>query len=79
MGFYSTHQWRNGAITTVERIGDNDISIRVQGPNEQMLMDIVLGEYESLCLAQSILSVLTKGMEDNSHGETKESAGNRAG
>ena len=60
MGFYSTHKWKNGAITTVERIDDNELSLRVQDDGEKMLADIVLGEYEALCLAQSILSVLTK-------------------
>lgn len=60
MGFYSTHQWKNGAITTVQRIDDNLLSLRVQDDKEQMLADLELGEYEALCLAQSILSVLTK-------------------
>lgn len=60
MGYYSTHQWKNGAITTVERIDETTLSLRVQDDKEQMLADIVLGEYEALCLAQSLLSVLTK-------------------
>ena len=59
MGFYSTHIWKNGAITTVERIGDNDISLRVQDSDENMLVDIIAGEYEMLWIAHSILSVLT--------------------
>lgn len=59
-GYSSTHQFDNGVITTVESLSDGDISIRVQGENEQMLTDIVCGQYEALCLAHSILSVLTR-------------------
>lgn len=58
-GFYSTHQFNNGVMTTVESLSDEEISIRIQGENEQMLTDIVTGRYEALCLAHSILSVLT--------------------
>ena len=61
MGYYSTHQWKNGAITTVERLDENTLSLRVQDDKEQMIADLELGVYEALCLAQSILSVLTKG------------------
>jgi hypothetical protein len=58
MGFYSTHKWLNGAITTVERVSDTELNIRVQNDKEEMLTDIVMGEYEAICLAHSILSVL---------------------
>lgn len=58
-GFYSTHQFNNGVMTTVESLKNDEISIRIQGENEQMLADIVTGPYEALCLAHSILSVLT--------------------
>lgn len=58
MGFYSTHRWNNGAITTVEREDDETVSLRVQDDNEKMLADLIMGDYEALCLAHSILSVL---------------------
>lgn len=62
--FYSTHQFDNGVMTTVESLADDEISIRVQGENEQMLTDIVCGRYEALCLAHSILSVLTNHSDE---------------
>jgi hypothetical protein len=65
MGFYSTHQWLNGAVTTVERVSDKEINIRIQDPNEKMLADVVMGEYEALCLVHSITSVLTNPGEDD--------------
>jgi len=57
--FYSTHQWANGTIITLQRLSDSLLSLRIQGENEQMLADIEVGEYELLCLAHSILSVIT--------------------
>lgn len=63
--FYSTHQWTNGAISTVERLDDASLSIRLQDEKENMLTDVVLGEYEALCLAHSILSVLTHNDDVN--------------
>jgi hypothetical protein len=57
--FYSTHQFNNGVVTTVESVENDDLSIRVQGENEKMLVDVVCGRYVALCLAHSILSVLT--------------------
>lgn len=60
MGFYSSHVWKNGAIITVERQSDTEISIRVQDDSEKMLADFAMGEYEALCLINSITSVLTK-------------------
>ena len=62
--FYSTHQFENGVMTTVESLPNNEISIRVQGENEQMLADLVTGPYEALCLAHSILSVLTNHSDE---------------
>lgn len=65
MGFYSTHIWNNGAIIAVERLNDTELSIRVQAPNEgDMLVDMVMGEFEALCLMQSITSVLTKNDDE---------------
>lgn len=57
MGNYMTHEWDNGAVTTVERVKDG-LSIRIQGEDENMLTDVVMGTGEALCLAQAILSVL---------------------
>ena len=51
-------------MTTVESLPNNEISIRVQGENEQMLADLVTGPYEALCLAHSILSVLTNHSDE---------------
>lgn len=65
-GFYSTHQFMNGCVTTVEDLGDKTLSIRVQDAEERMLADIVCGEYEALCLAHSILSVVTHPEDDES-------------
>lgn len=59
MGYYSTHEWGNGAVTTVQRTDDGDLNLRIQDPQENMLCDVVIGEYEALCLAHSILSVAT--------------------
>lgn len=62
MGFYSTHEWLNGCIVTAELLDDGaGVSLRIQDEQEQMLCDIELGEHEALCIAHSILSVLTKG------------------
>ncbi|HJP81424.1 MAG TPA: hypothetical protein VJ841_03470 [Candidatus Saccharimonadales bacterium] len=58
--YISQHQWVNGDTVTVEK-KDDDISIRIQGENENMLWDIVVGEYEAMCIAHSLLSVLTNG------------------
>lgn len=65
MGFYSIHQWANGAIITAERIADDEISVRVQAPNEgDMLVDMVIGDHEALCLIHAMASVLSKKDED---------------
>ena len=64
MGFYSTHQFNSGMMFTVEDLGDDTLSIRIQGLNENMLADIICGRYESLCLAHSILSVMTNPSEE---------------
>ena len=63
--FYSTHQWANGKVTTVQSLGSGLLSLRIQGENEQMLVDITVGEYELLCLAHSILSVITNPTNTN--------------
>ena len=63
-GFFSTHSFDNGVMTTVEDMGDKVLSIRVQGEDEAMLVDIICGEHEALCLAHSILSVITNPGED---------------
>lgn len=60
MGYTSTHQWANGAITTVEKIGDSELNIRVQDDKENMLADFVMGYYEAMCLMQSMTSVMTR-------------------
>ena len=61
MGFYSTQMWQNGAIISVERTDTDEVSIRVQAPNEgEMLVDMVIGDFEAMCLVSSIMSVLTK-------------------
>lgn len=68
MGFYSTHQWANGAIITAERHSDNEISLRVQAPNEgEMLVDMIIGEHEALCLIHAMASVLSK-KDDEAYG-----------
>jgi len=68
MGFYSTHSWANGAIITVERYNDDEISVRVQAPNEgEMLVDMIMGEHEALCLIHAIASVLSK-KDDEAYG-----------
>ena len=59
MNFSSTHRWNNGAITVVEYLGKDKVNLRIQSSDETMLADVVMGEYEILCLAHSILSVLT--------------------
>ncbi len=65
MGFYSSHIWKNGAVMTVERVNDKEISIRIQAPNEgKMLTDLVMGEFEALCLIAAMTSVLTKRDDD---------------
>lgn len=64
MGFYSSHMWANGAILTVERVSDKEVSIRVQDDKEQMLADFNMGEYEAICLIHAITSVLTKSDDD---------------
>jgi len=56
--FYSTHEWANGAVSTVSKQGDM-LSIRIQDESENMLTDITLGEIEALSIAHSILSVIT--------------------
>lgn len=60
MGYTSTHQWANGAITTVEKIGESELSIRVQDEKENMLADFVMGYYEAMCLMQSMTRVMTR-------------------
>lgn len=67
MGFYSTHRWKNGAITTTERLTADKLNIRIQNSDEVMICDVVMGEYEALCLAHSILSVLanTEAVDEN--------------
>ena len=65
MSFYSTHQWVNGAVSTVEIQGDGKISIRIQDDKENMLTDIIVGRQAALCIAHSILSVLTHPSADN--------------
>jgi len=60
MGYSSTHQWANGAITTVERVGESELNIRVQDEKENMLADFVIGYYEVMCLIHSITSVMTR-------------------
>ncbi len=57
--YTSTHLWNNGCVVTVEK-KDNEIELRIQDDKENMLCDIVAGEYEALCIAHSILSVMTK-------------------
>lgn len=65
MGFYSSHIWKNGAILTVERANEKEISIRIQAPNEgKMLADFLMGEFEALCLISAMTTVLTKRDED---------------
>ena len=65
-GFYSTHAYQNGVVTTVQEHSETEVNIRIQGENEAMLTDIVVGNYEALCLAHSILSVLThKNVEES--------------
>ena len=58
MGFYSTHTWADGGVTTVERTASGEFNIRIQDENEQMLVDVYMQEYAAICLAQSILSVV---------------------
>lgn len=65
--FYSSHLWNNGAVITVERASENEISVRVQAPDEKMLADFLMGEYEAICLIHSITSVLTN-TEDYENG-----------
>lgn len=57
--FQSTHQWKNGAVVTAKKVGDK-INLRVEDDYEQMLCDVFFGEYEALCVAHSLLSVITK-------------------
>lgn len=65
MGFYSSHMWANGAIITAERHSDTEISVRVQAPNEgDMLVDMIIGEHEALCLIHAMASVLSKKDDD---------------
>ena len=64
MGFYSSHMWQNGAIITVERYSDTEISVRVQDDKEKMLADFLMGEHEALCLVHAITSVLSKKDDD---------------
>lgn len=64
MGFYSSHMWQNGAVLTVERVSEDEVSIRVQDDQEKMLADFVMGKYEALCLIHAISSVLTKKDDD---------------
>lgn len=65
MGFYSSHMWQNGAIITAERFSDTEISLRVQAPDEgAMLVDMVMGEHEAICLIHAITSVLSKKDDD---------------
>lgn len=65
MGFYSSHMWQNGAIITAERYSDTELSIRVQEPNEgKMLVDMIMGEHEAICLVHAITSVLSKKDDD---------------
>lgn len=65
MPFYSSHMWQNGAIITAERYSDTEISVRVQAPNEgEMLVDMIIGEHEALCLIHAMASVLSKKDED---------------
>jgi hypothetical protein len=65
MGFYSSHLWANGAIVTSGRYSDTEIYIKVQAPNEgEMLVDIIMGEHEALCLIHAMASVLSKKDEE---------------
>jgi hypothetical protein len=56
--------WENGAVITVERKNPKEISVRIQDENEKMLADFLMGEYEAMCLIQSITAVLTKQDDD---------------
>lgn len=63
MGFYSSHIWNNGAVLTVEKVNNTEISIRIQDDNETMLADFIMGNAEAMCLVQSIMTVLTTDIE----------------
>lgn len=61
--YTSTHVFDDGNTVTVEKLS-SEVGIRIQGDDEVMLCDIVMPSFSALCIAQSILSVLTKGEED---------------
>lgn len=64
MSYYSTHQFKNGAVVTAERVDNrSEISIRIQGEGENMLADLVCDELTAICIAHSILSVIVKDVE----------------
>ncbi len=56
--------WANGMIVTAEIGDDKSINLRIQGTQERMLCDVIMGECEALAVAQSILSVLLHGKGD---------------
>jgi hypothetical protein len=59
-----SHVWANGMIVTAELYPDKTINLRIQGTQERMLCDVVMGESEALAVAQSILSVVLHGKGD---------------
>lgn len=63
MAFYSSHIWQNGAVLTVEKVDNTEISIRIQDDKETMLADFIMGNTEAMCLVQSIMTVLTTDIE----------------
>jgi hypothetical protein len=62
MSNYSTHVFANGAILTVKKAND-EFKIVMQDSNENIVCDVAIGEFEALCLAQSILKVATTDKE----------------
>lgn len=59
-----SHIWANGVVVTSELFPDGSVNLRVQGTQERMLCDVVMGEAEALAVAQSILSVILHGKGD---------------
>lgn len=63
----TTHVWNNGAIITSNLVIDNGerlVSLRIQGPQENMLCDIEMGEMEAVSVAHAILSSIAKTDSD---------------
>jgi len=65
-----SHVWKNGAVVTAEIVSDGGeqlVGLRIQGEDENMLTDIVLGEQEAISVAHALLGVVMYRLKDSTN------------